>query len=106
MPGARLPAYPLARLWPRSAALGVLGVPGVLPRLLWLLGLLGRFVGLLDRRDLELQRDALGHQHPAGVERHVPLQAEVAAVDPAGALESRTELAEGVLLDTDQLERD
>src|SRR6478735_12681299 len=66
----------------------------------------GLVVDLLDRGDLELQGDALGDQQAAGVERDVPLEAEVAPVDPAAALETGADEAVVVGVDAEQLERD
>src|SRR6478672_7964086 len=66
----------------------------------------GLLVDLLDRGDLELQGDPLGDQQAAGVERDVPLEAEVAAVDPAAALDAGANEAVVVGVDAEQLEED
>ena len=52
--------------------------------------------GALDRADVEVQLDPLGDEHAAGLERGVPGQAPVLAVDGGAALEADAQVAEGV----------
>src|SRR5688572_29200957 len=60
----------------------------------------------LDGGDLELERDLLRHEDATRVEGHVPLEPEVAPVDPPRALEAGTQGPEGVGLHPDELEGD
>jgi hypothetical protein len=52
---------------------------------------------LLDRLDLQRQLDLVAHQHAAGLQRLVPLQAELAPVDAGRCAEARALAAPGVL---------
>src|SRR6476469_7338696 len=52
--------------------------------------------GALAGRDVELQLDLLGDQHAAGLERGVPGQVPVLAVDRGRTLEADAQVAEGV----------
>src|SRR6478672_10520363 len=52
--------------------------------------------GVLDGRDVELELDLLADEHAAGLERGVPGQAPVLAVDGGRALEADAQVAEGV----------
>ena len=53
--------------------------------------------GVLDRGDVELELDLLGDEDAAGLERGVPGQAPVLAVEGGRALEADAQVAEGVL---------
>src|SRR6187402_2676810 len=66
--------------------------------------------GVADRRDVELELDLLGDEDAAGLERGVPGQAPVLAVDAGAALEADAQVAErvagravGLELDRDRL---
>src|SRR5699024_3641033 len=52
--------------------------------------------GVLDGGALDLERDLLRDQHAAGLERGVPGEAEVAALEGGGALEAGPLVAERV----------
>src|SRR6478752_789965 len=52
--------------------------------------------GVADRRDVELELDLLRDQHAAGLERGVPAQAPVLAVDAGATLEADAQVAERV----------
>ena len=62
--------------------------------------------GVLDGGDVELQLDLLGDEHAAGLERGVPGEAPVLAVDGDLALEAHAEVAERVLSGAGLLEHD
>jgi len=62
--------------------------------------------GAADRGDVELELDALGDEHTAGLERGVPGEAPLLAVDGCGALEADPEIAEGVARRAGLLELD
>src|SRR3954447_21370886 len=66
----------------------------------------GAASGGLDGRDLELERDLLAHQHAAGLQRGVPGDAPVLAVDGDAALEADPVVAERVLGGALELQRD
>ena len=62
--------------------------------------------GGADRRDVELELDLLGDEDAAGLERGVPGQAPVLAVDGGATLEADAQVAERVLGGTGLLEDD
>src|SRR3954454_1666908 len=62
--------------------------------------------GVLDRGDLELQEDLVADQDAAGLQRGVPGDAVVLAVDAHRALEPGAQVAERVGREALELERD
>src|SRR5699024_10391471 len=66
----------------------------------------GRLVDLLDQRELELQGDLVADEYTTGIELRIPGHAPILAVDAPRALESGPEVAEGIGVDADELERD
>src|SRR3546814_13950691 len=60
--------------------------------------------GVLDGRDVELELDLLGDEHATGLERGVPGEAPVLAVDGDLALEAHADVAERVLGGAGELE--
>src|SRR5439155_21576857 len=72
----------------------------------WCRGREGSGSSVLDRGDLELQRDLVADQDAAALERGVPGDAVVLAVDRDRALEADALVAERVLGRAFELERD
>src|SRR5690349_11607731 len=62
--------------------------------------------GVADRRDVELELDLLGDEDAAGLERGVPGEAPVLAVDAGAALEADAQVAERVAGRAGRLEGD
>src|SRR3546814_16771381 len=60
--------------------------------------------GVLDGRDVELELDLLGDEHATGLERGVPGEAPVLAVDGDLALEAHADVAERGLGGAGELE--
>src|SRR3954447_1988937 len=68
-------------------------------------GLLGALDGL-DRRDVELELDLVRDEHAAGLERGVPAEPPLLAVQGGCTLEADAGVAERVLGRAGELERD
>src|SRR5699024_11396271 len=56
--------------------------------------------------ELELERDLVADEYATGIELRIPGHAPVLTVDAARALEAGAQVAEGIGLDADELERD
>src|SRR5699024_7476961 len=65
----------------------------------------GRLGDVLDQGELELERDLVADEYATGIELCIPGDAPVLAVDATRTLEAGAQLAVGIGLDADELER-